>query len=158
MNNKTSDSTIPWSIRELLPHSKAMVLLDELLDYSEESAVTALTITENSLFLENGEVPAWVAIEYMAQGIAAFAGVQSKLAGEPIKVGLLIGTRKLVSDVAGFKVGDRLVVKVTQIHKEESGLSVFECLIDAPGGEIKANLNVFVPKDINTYMTGESDV
>ena len=59
-------------VAPLLPHSGNMVLLDEILDYDEESLQGRATIREDHVFLRpEGVVPAWMAMEILAQGIAA---------------------------------------------------------------------------------------
>lgn len=147
-----------WTVEELVPHSGHMVLLDTVTECTDHSIKAELTIKENELFLDDNGVPAWVGIEYMAQAIGAFAGVQAKRAGEEIKVGLLIGTRKYQADMPAFKVGSHLRISAEEIHKEENGLSVFASKIETDQGSVKANLNVFVPKDIDAYMSGDQNV
>lgn len=147
-----------WSMEELVPHSGSMVLLDAVLSFSDKTISTEKVIRKDEVFLEGDTVPAWVAIEYMAQAIGAFAGIQAKLADQPVKVGLLLGTRKLTADFAGFSIGDRIIVNAEEIHREDNGLCVFACTITSPGGQIRANLNVFVPEDFDQYMSGELNV
>ena len=141
-----------WTTEELLPHSGHMVLIDRVVSYKDNAITVVKTIKPDEVFVENGSVQGWVAIEYIAQAIGAFAGIRSKLAGEPVKVGLLIGTRKFSCDFPQFSVGDELSISAEQIHKEDSGLCVFACEVIAPQGKITANLNVFVPEDIDAFM------
>ena len=69
-------------VAPLLPHSGNMVLLDEILDYDDESLQGRATIREDHVFLRpEGVVPAWMAMEILAQGIAAFDGCHAAQAG-----------------------------------------------------------------------------
>lgn len=145
-----------WPMEELLPHSGPMVLLDKVLDYGDDTIAVVKVIKPGEPFVMDGQVATWVGIEYMAQAVGAFAGMRAKLAGEPVKVGLLIGSRKYEADFPWFSVGDRLTITAKQIHEEDSGLCVFECLIDCPAGEVRANLNVFVPDDIDVYLSEDN--
>jgi predicted hotdog family 3-hydroxylacyl-ACP dehydratase len=59
--------------------------------------ITETHIRPDSAYFDrqlNG-VPNYVGIEYMAQSIAALAGVEARLDHEGIRVGFLLGTRKL---------------------------------------------------------------
>ena len=145
-----------WTIEELVPHSGPMVLIDAVTAYADKRLCAEKTIKNNEMFLEGDQVPAWVAIEYMAQAIGAYAGIQARLAGEPVKVGLLLGTRRLESDFAGFGVGEKLEISVEEIHREDNGLCVFACVINSPRGSITANLNAFVPENFAQYLSGDS--
>ncbi len=71
-------------IGELLPHGPEMTLIDRLVEYSPQRSVATVTIERHSrFFAEPNGVPAWVGIEYMAQTIAARAGYEARLRGEP---------------------------------------------------------------------------
>jgi len=89
-------------------------------------------------------VPAWAGIEYMAQAIGAYAGIQAKQAGKPIRLGFLLGTRRYHSNVAGFAIGTRLTVTINKIMQDEQ-LGVFDCRIQGENIDIAANLNVYQP-------------
>lgn len=142
-----------WTVEELAPHSGPMVLIDAVTDYADKRICAEKTIRSDDLFLDDDEIPAWVAIEYMAQTISVYAGIQARLANQPIKVGLLLGTRRLVSDFAGFVVGEKIVITAEEIHREDNGLCVFACVIKSSRGRITANLNVFVPENFEQYLS-----
>jgi predicted hotdog family 3-hydroxylacyl-ACP dehydratase len=71
-----------YAIADVVPHSGRMVLIDELLDYGLDYAVAAVNIRPDSV-LSDGRtgVPAWVGLEYMAQTIGAFTGVEDLRCG-----------------------------------------------------------------------------
>lgn len=145
-----------WPIESLIPHTNTMVLLQRLVDYGDDFLEATLEITPDSLFLnEQNQVPSWVGIEYMAQTIAAYAGVKAKQLGEEIKVGLLIGTRRFEAFRPAFDSGMHLTVRTAELHQEGSGLGVFECTISSGDTPLaKANLNVYQPKNIDEFMAG----
>ncbi len=147
LNNSQRDtlSTIDFSdVAALLPHSGAMVLLDKVIDYNDQGLVAELTVRDDGLLGDDIGVPGWVGIEYMAQTIAAYIGIKSKLAGEPIKLGYLLGTRRYNCNVPAFAVGTKLIVQIKIIIQDDK-LGVFECTISGQNINVDANLNVYQP-------------
>ena len=69
---------------------------------------------------------------------------KSKQAGEPIKIGFLLGTRRYTSNVGSFAVGTLLTIQVKNIIQDDK-LGVFDCKIYATGIEIIASLTVYQP-------------
>jgi len=146
---------IDIQVNKLLPHDRAMVLLDKIIEYDEESLTAELVVRDDGLFGNAQTVPAWLGIEYMAQTVAAHGGMVCYLAGRPINLGFLLGSRRYTSNVAEFAVGTCLTVKVKRLI-EDQGLGVFFCQISAENIDISAKLNVYQPnhkenKVINEY-------
>lgn len=137
-------------VAALIPHSGAMVLLDKVTGYDGTSLTAELTVRNDGLLGNEDGIPAWAGIEYMAQAVGAYAGIRSILAGEPIKLGYLLGTRRYTGNVAAIAVGTPLTVRITNIIQDEK-LGVFDCLIVGDGIEITANLNVYQPP-LNTVL------
>lgn len=131
-------------VAALLPHSGAMVLLDKVIDYNDHSLSAELTVRDDGLLGDELSVSAWAGIEYMAQAIAAYIGIKAKLAGEPIKLGYLLGTRRYNSNVSAFAVGTTLGVQITIIIQDDK-LGVFDCSISGDNIDITASLNVYQP-------------
>src|SRR5688572_11914262 len=59
-----------------------MTLIEKLISYDALRSVATARIDESNVFFENGGVPAWAGLEYMAQAIAAHAGFAARLRGE----------------------------------------------------------------------------
>ena len=131
-------------IAGLIPHSGRMVLLDRIIGFDGHTLSAELVVRDDGLLGNDKTVPAWAGIEYMAQAVAAYAGIKSKRAGEPIKPGFLLGTRRYTSNVGSFDVGTTLTIQVKNIIQDDK-LSVFDCKIHGAGIEISANLNVYQP-------------
>lgn len=136
-------------VAALIPHSGVMVLLDHIIDYDTDVLTAELVVRDDGLLGGDESVPAWVGIEYMAQTVAAYAGVMAKQANEPVRLGFLLGARRYNSNVATFKVGSRLTVRVEKILQDDS-LGVFDCRIQGEGVDVAANLNVYQPPLNNT--------
>lgn len=136
----------PPSLAELVPHRPPMLLLDELVAYDDASATCAVTIRTDSMFAENGRVPAWVALEYCAQCVAAFAGLRAHERGEPPRLGLLVSARELDLETEWFSPGDRLIVEARHVFGEVR-VGRFECEIRRAGSRVaKASLSVYQPE------------
>ncbi|MGZ5008481.1 MAG: ApeP family dehydratase [Methylobacter sp.] len=144
----TRQSKAP-AITDLIPHTGDMVLLDRIIDYDEQGLTAELIVRGDGLLGNAESVPAWAGIEYMAQTIAAYAGMMAKRANEPIRLGFLLGTRHYNSNIAAFKVGSSLTIRVQKIIQDDS-LGVFECRIFGDAVEVTANLNVYQPPLNNT--------
>ena len=135
---------IDINISDLLPHDGNMVLLDRVLEYDQESLVAEVVVRDDGLFGDGQTIPAWIGIEYMAQTVAAHGGMMCHLAGKPINLGFLLGTRRYTSNISDFVVGARLTVKVHRLI-EDQGLGVFICQISGDGCDLSAKLNVYQP-------------
>jgi predicted hotdog family 3-hydroxylacyl-ACP dehydratase len=131
-----------------------MLLLDQVTDMAGDSFEAEVTLTPDSEFCENGQVGAWVGIEYMAQTVAAFAGSEGLAAGGKIKVGFLLGTRQYECKAPYFKAGSTLRIRVKKVLHDPQGLSVVECALSLKGGEelARANLTVFQVDDFEAYL------
>ena len=99
-------------IVELVPHRPPMLLLDRVLAYDGECVICETVLRPDSPFAEEGRVPAIVGIEYMAQTIAAGAGLRARDNGSAAgRMGFLLGCRSLTIAIDNFDVGDRLIVE-----------------------------------------------
>ena len=143
-------------IKDLVPHSGTMLLLDQVVCADQDSLTALVTIGPASLFCDGGAVGAWVGIEYMAQAVAAHAGYCAWLRGDPVKVGFLLGSRRYKASCARFAVGTQLRVTVRRALQGESGLAAFECRID--GSEMagpalaSATITVYQPDTLDEFL------
>lgn len=151
-------------VASLLPHSGHMVLLDEVLDYNEEYLCAGAHIgSDHALLQADGTVPAWMAMEIMAQCIAALDGCHAQEQGVPVRLGFLLGSRKLNLFTDALPVGCCLKAEAKLSIRDDNGFAVFDCslsVIQAPAGYrlpanglvVQAALNVFSPPDLNAYV------
>src|SRR5262245_12506179 len=105
-----------------------MLLLDRVLSYDGQLVVCDLLLGPTSPFAASGEVPAIVGIEYMAQTIAAGAGLTARAKGQPARMGFLLGCRSLTIAVDSFRVGDRLIIEALRTWGEND-LGSFACKV-----------------------------
>jgi predicted hotdog family 3-hydroxylacyl-ACP dehydratase len=132
------------AIGDLLPHGREMTLIERLVEYTPQRSVATLTIRKGSRFASPSGVPAWVGIEYMAQAIAAHAGYEARLRGEPLGVGFLLGTRDYRSAIGEFPLGATLTITVEPLLAE-GRLGAFRCAIAAEAEVATAVVNVYRP-------------
>lgn len=133
------------ALSELLPHRPPMLLLDRIVAFDDESAACEVEIRESSTFFVAGCVPAWVALEYCAQTIAAYAGLKAHAGGGQPKIGLLVAARELRLYVAAFHAGDSLLIRVRREFGEER-VGRFACEVLRESLLVaSASLSVYLP-------------
>ncbi|MBU2967473.1 hypothetical protein Q4508_06825 [Amphritea sp. 2_MG-2023] len=141
-----------YQVADLVPHSGRMSLLTEITGYGDDWLSAEVAINADSMFADSRGVPAWVGLEYLAQAIGAFAGLQERLKGEAPKLGFLLGTRKYRCSADYFLLGDRVALKVIRNMQAENGLSAFECFLQGNDVSASASLNVFQPEDGEQFL------
>jgi predicted hotdog family 3-hydroxylacyl-ACP dehydratase len=119
-------------VAEVVPHKPPMLLLDQVLSYGDDRVTCEVRIGPDTPFLEEDMVPAVVGIEYMAQTVAAYAGLTARGQGKAARIGFLLGCRDLKITTDGFALGDRLVVEAHRTWGE-SDLGSFACKVERDG-------------------------
>lgn len=149
---KTPTST---PVDALLPHRGSLLLVDTLLDYDAERVRVGLTVRDAPPFGDGcGSVPAYIGLEYMAQAISVFSGLEMLSIGVAPKIGLLIGTRRYHASVPQFSHGAALVVTALRVMGGDEALWVFDCTITDAAGTLLASAEVkaFRPRDIRDFL------
>ncbi|HEX7200118.1 MAG TPA: 3-hydroxy-fatty acyl-ACP dehydratase [Dongiaceae bacterium] len=137
---------------EVLPHADAMILLDQVEAVEAERIVCTRRVRACEPFVaDDGSLPAWAGLELMAQAIAAWAGCHALAAGEPIRLGFLLGTRHYHATADAFPAGSELRIEAVRQFHDEAGMGVFACRIEAPGVHAEARLTVFSPPDAEEF-------
>ena len=118
------------TLEQLLPHGKHVLLLHEVVEHDALHTV-ALVDVEHQRWLKrhDGSVAAWVALEYMAQCVAAHEGLNAYGEGATPR-GLLIGVQQLRLLVQHYDPRARLWVGARRI-RGRPGLGVLshQCTI-----------------------------
>jgi len=113
----------------------------------------AITTSSNFFDSETNSVPSHVGIEYMAQGIAAYANAHERDSGAPTAIGFLVSSRKFKVFVPEFLLGSQLSICVEKLYKEDNGLSAFDCHIKCNDEVLaQAKINVFQPQDPDAFL------
>lgn len=151
----TSGANLP-PIEAVVPHRGTMLLLDRLLEVSADHAVCEAVVPLDGPFVRNGQMPAWVGIEHMAQTIAAWAGHRSYRAGVPARIGFLLGSRRFESMLAGLPCGARMRIEARCELIGDNGLGMFDCRIVLDGQPVAhARISVYEPDDGATFLANE---
>lgn len=142
-------------ITSLVPHRDSMLLIDRLIEASDDHALGEVRISEDSNFFRPGfGVPAYVGIEYMAQTVAAYDGAQRLKSGASPAIGFLLGTRRFASDRPYFRDQDLLTIRADKVFFD-GGMASFDCLISVNGVPgITATLNVYRPDADSDILSG----
>ena len=141
----TSQAAYP-AVAELLPHGPGAAFLERVLELTGEAiACEVVPGARDGVYAENGMIPAELCIEYMAQAIAAYAGLRAP-EGRRREVGYIIAVRKLELHVTGFTLGQPLTVRAMW-EWGEANLARFHAVIERDGEPLAtAFLSVFRPQ------------
>lgn len=97
---------------DLVPHAPPTLALEELLAWSPGQATLQLRIRPHGLLVDGDGVDAVVALELLAQGAAACLGQAAFCGGGAVRVGMVVGVRKLQLLRPRLFVGERFTVQV----------------------------------------------
>lgn len=142
----------PCDIAPYVPHRRGMCLLDRLLTVDDESLQAEITPRHDDLFATEAGIPGWVGLEWLAQAVAAWAGVQAVASGTEPHVGFLLGTRRYRCAVPHFAFARPVRVEIALDFRADNGLGAFRGQLTGPDGECLAScvLNVFQPESPDT--------
>lgn len=112
-------------VAELVPHEAPMILVDELVAWSSTCAQVRAQVRRGGPFVADGQLPATILLEYMAQAVAVADGMNGRVSGRR-EIGLLLGVRELNLEIDAVAVGDVLDIHVA--HRFADGtLASYDC-------------------------------
>lgn len=135
---------------DYLPHDAPMLLLEEVAQVSEESAVCRVSVTDAGVlapFLDpQGNLPGWYALELMAQTVGVWSGWHRRQQGQAaISLGMVLGARELICAAGTLPAGKTLAITVKLLMQDER-FGSFECAITADGHALATGrVNTFQP-------------
>lgn len=106
----------PEQILQLIPQRSPMVMVDTLWEYTPETAVVGLTITQENIFVQEGSLSASGLIEHMAQSIALHKGYGYYLKALPTPMGY-IGAIKHIEIHKLPPVGAHIKTSITIVQE-----------------------------------------
>lgn len=113
------------SIEDLVPHGLPIRMLEELVEYHEGSATCRMTVRMDTPLVQDAGLSSVVTLEILAQAVAACLGYEAFLDGDGVRVGMLVGVRKMELHEPWIPVGAELRVTVTRL-RGTSDVSTFE--------------------------------
>jgi len=143
-------------IEQILAHRGSMLLLDQLVSFSHESATAAYTPRPDAWYAdEAGNMPGWIGLELMAQTVAAHVGLLKFEQKQPQKQGALLGTRRYVAHRPWVAAGTPLSIETTLVYRDSSGIGAYDCrLFSAETTLATATLTVYEPDDFQQFLQG----
>lgn len=134
-------------VADLVPHAPPTLALQELLHQDAGSATLRLCIEEHGLLVRGDGVDAAVALELMAQGAAACLGMDAYRGGGAVRVGMVVGCRKLVLLRPRYFVGESFTVHVRCTRTSDFASNFDGELRDAHGELVaKATMTIVHPE------------
>ncbi|HEX6929567.1 MAG TPA: 3-hydroxylacyl-ACP dehydratase [Gammaproteobacteria bacterium] len=133
-------------VAQLLPHAPPMIVIDAVMDAGDGWAESETTVAPaHPLFEARDEgLPGWALIELMAQTIAVFGGLDSRARNEPVRIGYLLGTRRLELHRSLCRSGTVLRVRAEREFDDPEGVSVYQCSVrDGEALIASARINVY---------------
>lgn len=142
-------------VGDYLPHRAPMLLLDRVIQVSDERVVCEVTINHHGVlapFLNaQGELPAWFGVEIMAQTVGVWSGFHARQRGDrDIRPGMLLGGRGYRATAATFAADITLRVEMHLLMRDDK-LGSFE-------GEIRSQDTVLASGRLNTYQPDEQEL
>ena len=133
---------------DFMPHAGPMLLLERIVAVDEETLVATTRFAPGSLFERDGRVGSWVALECIAQAVAAWAGHHGRQAGEAPRVGFLLGTSRFEVTRPWMSAGAPLRIEISKEIQMDDGLGQFTGHLFEDGERVaSAAVTVFGPKD-----------
>ncbi len=103
-------------VEALLPQKRPFVMVDTLLDYSEDSLKSSYTVRSTDIFIKNNQFQEAGIIEHMAQTVALHTGYRFYLKNEVAPNGY-IGSISNVEIQKLPLVGEKIVTEVTILQE-----------------------------------------
>ena len=112
-NCSESDSYhLPFPADKILPQKQSMKMIDFLTKMEGRNVESEVTIKAGNILLnQNGMLSESIYMELIAQTIAASVGFDAMCKGDDVRIGFLLGTRKM-KILEKAKLGDRLITRV----------------------------------------------
>jgi predicted hotdog family 3-hydroxylacyl-ACP dehydratase len=130
-------------IQELIPHSGAMVLVDDIVEKKDDFISVKTLIKHDNPFLQDGKFPTFNTLEIMAQSLVVYRGLNDK--GSNTRLGFLLGARRFEIIKPNLNIGDELITK-TYISEDFDGMGVYESSVYVDDKLVaSASISVFNP-------------
>lgn len=103
------------NINKVIPQQKPFVMIDNLLEFDEQSATTSLVVKEDNLFFENNGFNENGMIENMAQSAAAFLGYDTYIKGLDPDEGFIAQVKNYTVNKLA-KLNEKIITTVVYTH------------------------------------------
>jgi predicted hotdog family 3-hydroxylacyl-ACP dehydratase len=138
----TEPRTYP-AIAELVPHGPPIRALDRIVHWEPGRAVCAMTLRAGMPFERDGRVASVATLEYLAQAVAACLGYEAYVGGEGVRVGMLVGIRKMDLLEPWIQVGSELELEVERVRGSDDASTFRGTARTADGTVATAQMTLF---------------
>ena len=133
-------------ILELIPQRHPIVMVDKFLGIEDNVSRTEFTISEDNIFVDNGEFSECGLIEHVAQSAAARVGYVFKSKDMPIPIGY-IGSVNDFGLVENPRVGDTISTTI-EILQEVFNITLIKAHCVVNGKEVATcKMKIFLAND-----------
>ncbi len=130
-------------IKKLLPHREPMIMVDALLFYNSKKGVSNLIISDENIFVENGNLSETGVMEHMAQTAALHIGYKFYANKAPVKEGFIASIKS--SKIFTLpNVNDAIITEAT-IAYEAAGMTMVKFVS-------KVNSKIMATAEMNTIL------
>jgi predicted hotdog family 3-hydroxylacyl-ACP dehydratase len=123
-------------VTELVPHQPPVLALERLTSWQKEHAVGELTIRADNPLLLDGKVETVMALEYMAQCVAACLGMEAYVGGGDVRVGMVIACRQMRITAPHLLLGQTYRVTADQVRGTDAISHYDGAITDADGAPV----------------------
>lgn len=132
---------------ELLPHAAPMILLDAVTRADKTRVECSVLLSERDPFMVQGQLRSVVCLEYMAQAVGAFVGLERRARGLRPQIGYIVGVRSLAFNRAFLEVGNRLSV-CAEMTWNDLETATFNATVECAGQQVaQGQITVYQPAD-----------
>lgn len=114
-----------YNISALLPHSKEMIMIDDVVEVCESHIITLSQVREDNPFLLHNALPSYCLIEIMAQSLGVWRGLGDSGSGN--KLGFVLGARGFTIHSPLITIRKSIYTKVSISMQDDSGVGIYEC-------------------------------
>ena len=115
----------------VLPHQGTMLWLSKVIEQDETSTVCEARVEDLGFFRDpTGGSGAWIALEWMAQSVAAHDGVRRYVAGQGIRPGMLLGSKTIRFAEGAAAPAGVFRIRASPVFGGDSGMVAYECVVD----------------------------
>lgn len=111
-----------WTISDLIPQRKPIMMVDKLCSASDEGATTLLSVRDDNMFLDGEKMCEAGIIEHMAQSASAMEGYKYKSQGKEAPVGFIGEVKKFTLNFMP-KIGDTISTEI-RVVSEAMGITL----------------------------------
>jgi len=98
-------------IKSVIPQREPIIMIDKILNHSDEKTSTSLTIKETNIFVEEDIFQSSGLIEHIAQSSAARMGIQTTKEGKKPLLGYIASIRNMMINRLP-KVGETILTEI----------------------------------------------